>query len=134
EGSPRVRDEDLRQADQGNRHHRRVSRRSEAPMQLRSAVGSLRGQPALPVANTFQPLSATQGIDMRRPNIVLFMADQMSALALRAYGNPTTLTPHLDALCEQGVTFRNAYCNFPICAPSRYTMNTGRLPHAIDAF
>jgi choline-sulfatase len=75
-----------------------------------------------------------QGIDMRRPNIVLFMADQMSALALRAYGNPTTLTPHVDALCEQGVTFENAYCNFPICAPSRYTMNTGRLPHAIDAF
>lgn len=71
---------------------------------------------------------------MRRPNIVLFMADQMSALALRAYGNQTALTPHIDALAERGVCFRNAYTNFPICAPSRYSMLTGRLPHAIDAF
>jgi choline-sulfatase len=71
---------------------------------------------------------------MRRPNIVVFMADQMSALALKAYGNPTCLTPNLAALSEAGVTFKNAYCNFPICAPSRYTMLTGRMPHAIDAF
>lgn len=70
----------------------------------------------------------------RRPNIVLFMADQLSAFSLRAYGNRTVLAPNLDALCEAGVTYRNAYCNFPICAPSRYSMLTGRLPHAIDAF
>lgn len=71
---------------------------------------------------------------MRRPNIILFMADQMSALALRSYGNPTALTPHIDALAADGVTFRNAYCNFPICAPSRYSMLSGKLPYAIDAF
>lgn len=71
---------------------------------------------------------------MRRPNIVLFMADQMSALALRAYGNTTVKAPNIEALSESGVTFKNAYCNFPICAPSRYTTLTARLPHAIDAF
>lgn len=32
------------------------------------------------------------------------------------------------------MTFRNAYTNYPICAPSRYTLLTGRLPHKIDAF
>lgn len=71
---------------------------------------------------------------MRRPNIILFMADQMSALALREYGNDTVIAPNIARLAERGVTFRNAYCNFPICAPSRYTMLTGRLPQAIDAF
>src|SRR5688572_12889242 len=71
---------------------------------------------------------------MRRPNIILFMADQLSALALGAYGNRTVKAPHIDALSEGGTTFRNAYCNFPICAPSRYSMLTGRMPHAIDAF
>lgn len=71
---------------------------------------------------------------MRRPNIVLFQADQMSALALPAYGNPTVKAPNIAALSERGVTFRNAYCNFPICAPSRYSMLTGRMPHAINAF
>ncbi|RCW63193.1 choline-sulfatase [Pseudorhodoferax soli] len=71
---------------------------------------------------------------MRRPNIILFMADQMSALALQQYGNNTVIAPNIAALSERGVTFKNAYTNYPICAPSRYTMLTGRLPHAIDAF
>lgn len=71
---------------------------------------------------------------MRRPNIILFMADQMSALALNQYGNDTVIAPNIAALSERGVTFKNAYTNYPICAPSRYTMLTGRLPHAIDAF
>src|SRR3569832_737783 len=71
---------------------------------------------------------------MSRPNIILFMADQMSALALREYGNDTVIAPNIARLAERGVTFRNAYTNYPICAPSRYTMLTGRLPSAIDAW
>lgn len=71
---------------------------------------------------------------MSRPNIILFMADQMSALALREYGNDTLIAPNIARLAERGVTFRNAYTNYPICAPSRYTALTGRLAQAIDAF
>ena len=56
---------------------------------------------------------------MRQPNILMIMADQLSALALSAYGHPVVRTPHLDALAAQGVVFENAYCNFPLCAPSR---------------
>lgn len=51
---------------------------------------------------------------MRRPNIILFMADQMTALALQAYGNNTVIAPNIAALSERGVTFKNAYTNFPI--------------------
>lgn len=71
---------------------------------------------------------------MRRPNIVLFMADQLSALALGNYGNKVVRAPNIAALGERGTTFANAYCNYPICAPSRYSMLSGRLPHAIGAF
>lgn len=71
---------------------------------------------------------------MRRPNIILLMADQLTVFALENYGNRIVKAPHIAALGENGVTFENAYCNFPICAPSRYSMLTGRLPHAIDAF
>jgi len=70
----------------------------------------------------------------RRPNIVLLMADQLAAPALSFYGHPGVQTPALDQLARQGVVYENAYCNFPICAPSRYSMLTGRLPHAIGAF
>jgi len=70
----------------------------------------------------------------QRPNILLLMADQLNPGFLPMYGNRVALTPHLQALAERGTTFANAHCNYPICAPSRYSMLSGRLPHSIDAF
>ena len=61
------------------------------------------------------------------PNIVLLVADQLTAFALPFYGNPVCRTPNLSGLAEQAVVFDNAYCNFPLCAPSRYAMQTGQL-------
>ena len=62
------------------------------------------------------------------------MADQLAAPALPCYGNTVAKTPHLNALAARGTVFESAYCNFPICAPSRASMMTGRLPHAIEAW
>ena len=44
---------------------------------------------------------------------------------LAAYGNPLAQTPHIDALAETGVVFENAYCNSPLCTPSRASMFSG---------
>ena len=71
---------------------------------------------------------------MKRPNILLLMADQMAASVLPAYGHRLVKTPNLDRLAERSAVFENAYCNFPICAPSRYSMLTGRLAHSIHAW
>ncbi len=70
----------------------------------------------------------------RRPNFLILMADQLAASALPAYGNRTAKTPHLDALAGQSVVFESAYCNSPLCAPSRFVFMTGRLPSAIGAY
>lgn len=70
----------------------------------------------------------------RSPNILLVMADQLTALALPCYGHEVVRAPHLTALAERGVLFENAYCNSPLCAPSRFSMMTGRLPSRIGAF
>jgi choline-sulfatase len=70
----------------------------------------------------------------KAPNILLIMADQMAAPALPFYGHRLVKTPHLSRLADQGVLFENAYCNFPLCAPSRYSLLSGRLPSRIDAF
>ena len=70
----------------------------------------------------------------RRPNLLLIMADQLAPQVLPAYGHPGVRTPHLDRLADQGVVFENAYCNFPLCAPSRFSMLSGRLPSRIGAF
>src|SRR5918995_95913 len=71
---------------------------------------------------------------MAQPNILLIMADQLTAFALPSYGHPVVSAPHITALAEEGVLFENAYCNSPLCAPSRASMVTGRLPSRIGAY
>ena len=70
----------------------------------------------------------------RRPNILFVMADQLAPQVLPAYGHARAETPNLDRLAAKGVVFENAYCNFPLCAPSRFSMLSGRLPSRIGAF
>lgn len=68
------------------------------------------------------------------PNIVLIMADQLAAPALPIYGHSVVKAPHIAQLAASGVVFDAAYCNFPICAPSRQSMLTGRYATSIGAF
>ena len=70
----------------------------------------------------------------RQPNILLIMADQLSAFALPCYGHPVVKAPHIARWRRTGVLFENAYCNSPLCAPSRYSMLAGRLPSRIGAY
>lgn len=67
---------------------------------------------------------------MRKPkksdNILIVMADQLSALAVGCYGNATAKTPNIDRLAERGVVFDAAYSSSPLCAPARYAFMTGR--------
>lgn len=69
-----------------------------------------------------------------QPNILFIMADQLAAPALSMYGGKTAKTPNLDALAEKGVVFDSAYCNSPLCAPSRYVLMSGQLPSKIGAY
>lgn len=69
-----------------------------------------------------------------QPNILFIQVDQLTAFALRAYGDKICHAPTLDALTENGVVFENAYCNFPLCAPSRFSMATGQLCSNVGAY
>lgn len=62
----------------------------------------------------------------RPPNILFVMADQLAANTVGSYGNPVVKTPHLDALAADGLQFDTAYCNCPICGPSRSSLCTGQ--------
>ena len=66
----------------------------------------------------------------RRPNILVIQADQLAANAIGAYQNPIASTPHMDSLAASGAIFDSAYSNFPLCAPSRFSMMAGQLPPA----
>ena len=69
-----------------------------------------------------------------RPNILLIMTDEHAPMYSSTYGHPLVQTPHMDLLAEEGVTFDNAYCNSPLCLPSRMSFMTGRYIHQIGAF
>jgi len=58
-------------------------------------------------------------------NVLVIMSDEHSRRVLGAYGNPVIRTPNLDALASGGALFENAYCNCPICVPSRASFATG---------
>lgn len=57
-----------------------------------------------------------------RPNVVLILADQWSALA-------APRTPAIAELASVGASFRESYCTYPLCSPSRASIFTGRMPH-----
>ncbi len=62
-----------------------------------------------------------------RPNILLITSDQQHYSTLGSV-NPLIRTPHLDRLASQGIRFDRAYCNNPVCSPSRSTIITGLYP------
>ncbi len=65
-----------------------------------------------------------------RPHIVLFNPDQWRGEALAHMGHPAAVTPNLDRIVEQdGVSFRWAFCQNPVCTPSRCSFMTGWYPH-----
>ncbi len=66
---------------------------------------------------------------MKRPNILLIIADQLRSDALGCYGNNICLTPHLDGLAAEGACFDNTYTVAPVCSPARCSMLTGLYPH-----
>ncbi len=68
------------------------------------------------------------------PNIVLIMADQLAPQFTGAYGHPLVRTPHIEALAATGARFDAAYCNSPLCAPSRFSFMTGQLVTRIAAY
>ncbi|MBV8446619.1 MAG: choline-sulfatase [Hyphomicrobiales bacterium] len=69
----------------------------------------------------------------RRLNILIVMADQLTPSALPIHGGPAK-APHLEALATKGVIFDAAYCNSPLCSPSRACFMSGRLPSRTGAY
>lgn len=75
--------------------------------------------------------SAPQGSAARRPNVLLLIADDLTATAMSCYGSEVCQTPNLDALAEEGLRFTRAYCQGTYCGPSRASFLSGYYPHAL---
>lgn len=65
---------------------------------------------------------------MARPNIVVFLGDDLGIGDTGPYGNDQVRTPHLDRLAKEGMTYHRAFVSSPACAPSRASLLTGLMP------
>jgi arylsulfatase A-like enzyme len=63
-----------------------------------------------------------------QPNILFIITDQQRVDTIGAYGCELGATPTIDRMAAEGCRFQNAYCNNPLCMPSRASMLTGRYP------
>lgn len=64
-----------------------------------------------------------------KPNVLFIVSDDLN-FALSGLGHPECKTPNLDEFAKSAVSFTRAYCQFPLCGPSRASMMTGRYPDA----
>lgn len=69
-----------------------------------------------------------------RPNVLFIIVDDLNDMPLHPTGKPFVPTPNFDRLAKQGVSFTNAHCNDPICAPSRSSMLTGLYPQTSSLY
>ncbi|MAS38045.1 MAG: arylsulfatase [Anaerolineaceae bacterium] len=70
---------------------------------------------------------------MPRPNVVVFLADDLGYGDLEIYGNAALRTPHLNRLAGEGVRLNQHYSGSPLCAPARASLLTGRYNHRTGA-
>ncbi len=69
-----------------------------------------------------------------KPNVLFIISDDLTATAVSSYENNVCQTPNIDKLAKQGVRYTAAYCNYPVCGPSRASLMNGYYPHASLTF
>ena len=92
----------------------------------------MRGLPLhVRIIDTKEIANEVRCVAKKRPNILWICTDQQRYDTIHSLGNEHIRTPNLDRLIEEGVAFTRAYCQSPVCTPSRACFLTGRYPSAV---
>lgn len=80
------------------------------------------------------PPAALHAAEAPKPNVLFIICDDLNDYIGALGGHPQARTPNIDRLFAGGVSFTQAHCNVPICAPSRASLFTGLYPHTSQNF
>ncbi|XP_071478782.1 arylsulfatase A-like [Diadema antillarum] len=69
----------------------------------------------------------------QKPNVIIFLADDLGYGDLACYGHPTSQTPNIDSLAQSGMKFTQFYAS-PLCTPTRASLMTGRYQTRVGAY
>jgi arylsulfatase A-like enzyme len=79
-------------------------------------------------------LGESAAVAADKPNVILIVCDDLNDYIEGLGGHPQARTPNIDRLSQSGVSFTQAHCSIPICAPSRSSFLTGLYPHTSRNF
>ncbi len=74
-------------------------------------------------------LMSGAAVKRRPPNVLFLCSDQHQTRASGCYGSSEVRTPNIDAIASTATRFNHAYCQAPVCVPSRGSIITGQYPH-----
>jgi len=72
--------------------------------------------------------------ELKRPNVLFIIADDLTATALSSYENQACHTPNIDRLAAEAVQYTHAYTQYPVCGPSRASLMFGYYPSATETY
>ena len=84
-------------------------------------------RPLFIILSVFLMAVACTPAQQKKKNVLFIIADDLND-NIGAYGHYLAKTPNIDRLAEEGMQFNQAFCNFPLCGPSRASMMTGLYP------
>lgn len=70
----------------------------------------------------------------KKLNVLFIIADDLTSTGVSSYENKACKTPNIDKLASEGVRYTRAYCQYPVCGPSRASFMSGYYPNATTTF